>query len=169
MQRQASLCLSRWPTGPRGGQRLCCARVTHDANVINAAVSRRAAAQRCLGAVICPPSWWSRGACSAALLAELGGVFGGDTGRLSTAASVCEAHGKDESYHAAIGPDAVVFPLSTAEVSQASMSSGAHKRHAQQLHRQSSTLLSKASANAQGVPPHLEHVAATGDIFFGCS
>ncbi len=40
-------------------------------------------------------------------------------GRLSTAASVCEAHGKDESYHAAIGPDAVVFPTSTAEVSQA--------------------------------------------------
>ena len=61
---------------------------------------------------------WSRGACSATLVAELGGIFGGDAGRLSTAASVCEAHGKDESYHAAIGPDAVVFPANTAEVSQ---------------------------------------------------
>jgi len=63
---------------------------------------------------------WSRGACSAALLAELGDAFRSDTSRLSTAVSVCEAHGKDESYHAAIGPDAVVFPTSTAEVSQAS-------------------------------------------------
>ena len=61
---------------------------------------------------------WSRGACGSALLAELGDAVGGDTGRLSTAASVREAHGKDESYHAAIGPDAVVFPASTEEVSQ---------------------------------------------------
>ena len=79
--------------------------------------SRRVAALRCLGAAGCSP-WWSRGACSAALLAELGNAVGEDTGRLSTAASVCDAHGKDESYHAAIGPDAVVFPISTAEVSQ---------------------------------------------------
>ena len=56
--------------------------------------------------------------CSAQLLAELGGILGGDSGRLSTAASVCTAHGKDESYHAAIAPDAVVFPTSTANVAQ---------------------------------------------------
>jgi hypothetical protein len=55
------------------------------------------------------------------LLAELGGILGGDSGRLTTAASVCAAHGKDESYHAAIAPDAVVFPTSTAEVSQVNL------------------------------------------------
>ena len=53
-------------------------------------------------------------------MAELGAILGagGDAGRLSTAASVCAAHGKDESYHAAIAPDAVAWPTSTAEVSQ---------------------------------------------------
>ncbi len=29
--------------------------------------------------------------------------------RLSTAAAVCEQHGRDESYHAAHAPDAVAF------------------------------------------------------------
>ena len=36
--------------------------------------------------------------------------------RLSTAAAVCEQHGKDESYHAAHAPDAVAFARSTDEV-----------------------------------------------------
>jgi D-lactate dehydrogenase (cytochrome) len=36
--------------------------------------------------------------------------------RVSTAASVCEQHGRDESYHAPAPPDAVVFARSTAEV-----------------------------------------------------
>ena len=81
---------------------------------ISAALPCRAA--QCWHSAVIGP--WSRAACSAPLLAELGGIFGADPGRLSTAASVCEAHGKDESYHAAIGPDAVAFPSSTAEVSQ---------------------------------------------------
>ena len=36
--------------------------------------------------------------------------------RVSTAQSVCERHGQDESYHAPSPPDAVVFPRSTQEV-----------------------------------------------------
>jgi D-lactate dehydrogenase (cytochrome) len=48
------------------------------------------------------------------LLAELRAVLGD---RLSTAASVREQHGKDESYHAAHAPDAVAFAHSTEEVS----------------------------------------------------
>ena len=36
--------------------------------------------------------------------------------RLSTSAAVCAQHGKDESYHPAHAPDAVVFPRSTEEV-----------------------------------------------------
>jgi D-lactate dehydrogenase (cytochrome) len=37
--------------------------------------------------------------------------------RLSTSASVCEQHGKDESYHTPHAPDAVAFAASTEEVS----------------------------------------------------
>jgi D-lactate dehydrogenase (cytochrome) len=37
--------------------------------------------------------------------------------RLSTAAAICELHGRDESYHAAHAPDAVAFIRSTEEVS----------------------------------------------------
>src|SRR6266705_535365 len=37
--------------------------------------------------------------------------------RLSTSASVCEQHGKDESYHTPHAPDAVAFAHSTEEVS----------------------------------------------------
>ncbi len=48
------------------------------------------------------------------LLAELRAILGG---RLSTAPSVREQHGKDESYHAAHAPDAVAFAHSTEEVS----------------------------------------------------
>ncbi len=48
------------------------------------------------------------------LLAELRALLGD---RLSTAPSVCEQHGKDESYHAAHAPDAVAFARSTEEVS----------------------------------------------------
>src|SRR6266849_1545504 len=36
--------------------------------------------------------------------------------RLSTSASVCEQHGKDESYHAPHAPDAVAFACDTEEV-----------------------------------------------------
>jgi D-lactate dehydrogenase (cytochrome) len=36
--------------------------------------------------------------------------------RLTTSAAICAQHGKDESYHAAHAPDAVVFPHSTDEV-----------------------------------------------------
>src|SRR4029078_4716711 len=36
--------------------------------------------------------------------------------RLSTSAAIRAQHGKDESYHAAFPPDAVVFPRSTEEV-----------------------------------------------------
>lgn len=38
--------------------------------------------------------------------------------RLSTAAAVCEQHGRDESYHPAFPPGAVVFVHSTEEVSR---------------------------------------------------
>ncbi len=39
-------------------------------------------------------------------------------GRLSTSSATCEQHGRDESYHAAHAPDAVVFPKSTEEVAE---------------------------------------------------
>ncbi len=51
---------------------------------------------------------------SESLLAELRAILGD---RLSTAPSVREQHGKDESYHAAHAPDAVAFAHSTEEVS----------------------------------------------------
>lgn len=57
-----------------------------------------------------------RGAASAALLSDLSSILGGPQ-RLSVSAAVCAAHGKDESYHHAIAPDAVAFPETTAEVS----------------------------------------------------
>jgi len=38
--------------------------------------------------------------------------------RVSTAAAICAQHGKDESYHQAHAPDAVVFPCSTEEVAE---------------------------------------------------
>ncbi len=40
----------------------------------------------------------------------------GDERRVSTSASVLDQHAQDLSYHAAVEPDAVVFPESTAEV-----------------------------------------------------
>src|SRR5271165_5919776 len=48
------------------------------------------------------------------LLASLRGLLGD---RLSTSATVCAHHGKDESYHAPYAPDAVAFAHSTDEVS----------------------------------------------------
>jgi hypothetical protein len=36
--------------------------------------------------------------------------------RLSTAAAVCERHGKDASYHPCMPPDAVAFPNSILEM-----------------------------------------------------
>ncbi|HEX5453805.1 MAG TPA: FAD-linked oxidase C-terminal domain-containing protein [Stellaceae bacterium] len=48
------------------------------------------------------------------LLDQLRGLLGE---RLSTAAAVCQQHGKDESYHPAHAPDAVAFAESTDEVS----------------------------------------------------
>src|SRR5271169_1126508 len=47
------------------------------------------------------------------LLAALGARFGE---RLSTAQTIRDRHGQDESYHAPSPPDAVVFPRSTDEV-----------------------------------------------------
>jgi D-lactate dehydrogenase (cytochrome) len=47
------------------------------------------------------------------LLDQLRGLLGE---RLSTAAAVCQQHGKDESYHPAHAPDAVAFAESTDEV-----------------------------------------------------
>jgi D-lactate dehydrogenase (cytochrome) len=47
--------------------------------------------------------------------------------RLSTAASVREQHGKDESYHAPAPPDAVVFARSTEEVAETVKLCAAHK------------------------------------------
>jgi D-lactate dehydrogenase (cytochrome) len=47
------------------------------------------------------------------LLAALRGLLGD---RLSTSATICEQHGKDESYHPAHAPDAVAFPHRTEEV-----------------------------------------------------
>ena len=38
--------------------------------------------------------------------------------RVSTAFAVREQHGKDESYHTPVAPDAVVFARSTAEISE---------------------------------------------------
>jgi D-lactate dehydrogenase (cytochrome) len=54
-----------------------------------------------------------REAIDTALLAELRQLLGA---RLSTSASVCAQHGKDESYHAPHAPDAVAFARSTEEV-----------------------------------------------------
>ena len=54
------------------------------------------------------------GRVDAAFLSELRALFGE---RLSTAAAICEQHGRDESYHAGHPPDAVVQPQSTSEVS----------------------------------------------------
>ena len=48
------------------------------------------------------------------LISELKALLGD---RLSTAAAVCEHHGKDESFHQPMSPDAVAFARSTAEVS----------------------------------------------------
>jgi D-lactate dehydrogenase (cytochrome) len=47
------------------------------------------------------------------LLAALRELLGD---RVSTSAAVCAQHGKDESYHQAHAPDAVVFPHSSEEV-----------------------------------------------------
>jgi D-lactate dehydrogenase (cytochrome) len=46
-------------------------------------------------------------------ISELAAILGK---RVTTSAAICEQHGKDESYHAAHAPDAVVFPRSTEEV-----------------------------------------------------
>jgi len=47
--------------------------------------------------------------------------------RLSTAVAVRTQHGKDESYHAAHAPDAVVFAQSTEEVAEIVKLCAAHK------------------------------------------
>ncbi|MFM8682047.1 MAG: FAD-linked oxidase C-terminal domain-containing protein, partial [Alphaproteobacteria bacterium] len=59
-----------------------------------------------------------------AAIAELRARFGE---RCSTAASVREQHGKDESWHQPAPPDAVVFARSTEEVSDAVRICAAHK------------------------------------------
>src|SRR3954468_8261037 len=55
----------------------------------------------------------ARAPADAALIAELRDLLGE---RLSTAAAVCEHHGKDASYHPVDPPDAVAFVQSTEEV-----------------------------------------------------
>ncbi|MEZ5421458.1 MAG: FAD-linked oxidase C-terminal domain-containing protein, partial [Vicinamibacterales bacterium] len=59
----------------------------------------------------------------AALVHDLGAILGD---RVSTAAAVREHHSHGESWHAAAEPDAVVFPESTAEVSQVVAACAAH-------------------------------------------
>src|SRR5690348_3743220 len=58
------------------------------------------------------------------VVAELRRRFGE---RLSTAASVRDQHGKDESYHTLAPPDAVVFAQSTEEVAETIKLCAAHK------------------------------------------
>ncbi len=50
-----------------------------------------------------------------ALVRQLTHVFGE---QVSTAQAVCEQHGRDESYHPAVAPDAVVFARSTEDVAE---------------------------------------------------
>ena len=59
------------------------------------------------------------------LLEELQALLGE---RLSTSTAVREQHGKDESYHAAIAPDAVAFARSTEEVAEIVGLCARHKR-----------------------------------------
>ena len=47
--------------------------------------------------------------------------------QLTTADAIRERHGKDESYHAAVAPDAVLFARSTEQVADAVMVCAAHK------------------------------------------
>src|SRR5216683_1155284 len=58
------------------------------------------------------------------VIARLRARFGA---RVSTAASVLEQHGKDESYHAPAPPDAVVFAQATDEVAEIVTLCAAHK------------------------------------------
>src|SRR5229473_4340153 len=58
------------------------------------------------------------------VIARLRARFGA---RVSTAASVLEQHGKDESYHAPAPPDAVVFAQATDEVAEIVALCAAHK------------------------------------------
>lgn len=51
------------------------------------------------------------------LAQELGDLLGD---RFTHSAAVCEAHGRDESYHDCIPPNAVAFPQSTEEVAEVS-------------------------------------------------
>ena len=51
----------------------------------------------------------TRSDCLGALRARFGD-------RVTTAAAILERHGRDESYHAASPPDAVVFPQSLEEI-----------------------------------------------------
>src|SRR5882724_9993856 len=59
------------------------------------------------------PTGFQRKSFNPALLESLRQLLGD---RLSTSASVCEQHGKDESYHAPHAPDAVAFARSSEEV-----------------------------------------------------
>ena len=56
---------------------------------------------------------------------ELSALLGG---RLSTAAAICERHGKDESYHPAKAPDAVAFVENSEEVAAVVRICAKHKR-----------------------------------------
>lgn len=56
---------------------------------------------------------YPRAALASDLIDALSGIVGD---RLTTAQAICEQHGRDESFHAAVAPDAVVFAESTEEV-----------------------------------------------------
>ena len=60
---------------------------------------------------------------AAAVIAELAGLFGK---RLATDAAAREAHGRDESYHPVLPPDAVVYAESTEEVAAVVRCCAAH-------------------------------------------
>lgn len=56
---------------------------------------------------------YPRAALASDLIDALSGIMGD---RLTTVQAICEQHGRDESFHAAVAPDAVVFAESTEEV-----------------------------------------------------
>ena len=67
---------------------------------------------------------YPRAAVAPDLLDGLAAIVGD---RMSTAAAVCESHGRDESFHPAVAPDAVVFAESTEEVTAVVKLCAAHK------------------------------------------
>src|SRR5690606_23877236 len=67
---------------------------------------------------------YPRAAIPASLIEGLSALVGD---RLTTSRAICEAHGRDESFHPAVAPDAVVFATSTEEVAAVVRLCAAHK------------------------------------------